>query len=72
MEEYAQEDEELWERFRELRISLNDCDLISNTVHLNEKLARECKFLQSEIERMRLIMLDTKVKYDKFEDRITR
>ena len=33
MEEYAQEDEELREKFRELRISLNDCDLISNTVH---------------------------------------
>jgi hypothetical protein len=33
MEEYAQEDEELREKFRELRISLHDCDLISNTVH---------------------------------------
>jgi hypothetical protein len=45
MEEYAQEDEELREKFRELRISLNDCDLISNTVHHNEKLVRECKYL---------------------------
>ena len=72
MDEYAQEDEELREKFRELKLNIRPNQIISNTVYENETLRRECKYLQNEIERLRKMLLDPISTYDKFEDRITR
>lgn len=72
MDEYAQEDEELRDKFRELKLNIRPNQIISNTVFENEQLRRECKYLQGEIERLRKMLLDPIQHYDKFEDRITR
>lgn len=72
MDEYAQEDEELREKFRELKLNIRPNQIISNTVFENEALRRECKYLRNEIERLRKMLLDPISSYDKFEDRITR
>lgn len=72
MEEYAQEDEELRDKFRELKINIRPNQIISNTVYENETLRRECKYLKTEIERLRKMLLNPLLQYDKFEDRITR
>lgn len=45
MEEYAQEDEELREKFRELRCGLKADTPITNIVHEAERYRRECTFL---------------------------
>lgn len=72
MEEYAQEDEELRDKFRELKLNIRPNQIISNTVYENETLRRECKYLKTEIERLRKMLLNPLLTYDKFEDRITR
>ena len=58
MEEYAQEDEELRDKFRELKVNIRPNQIISNTVYENETLRRECKFLKTEIERLRKMLLN--------------
>lgn len=72
MDEYAQEDEELRDKFRELKLNIRPNQIISNTVYENETLRRECKYLKTEIERLRKLLLNPLHQYDKFEDRITR
>ena len=72
MEEYAEDDEELREKFRELKVNIRPGQKISNVVHENEKLKYECKNLQNEIKRMRKILLNPEKKYDKFDDRLLK
>lgn len=76
MEEYAQEDEELRDKFRELRCGLKANSPITSTVHEFERYRRECTYLQTEIERMRQLLLNGNqagwANYDRFEDRKTR
>lgn len=69
MEEYAVDDEELRDKFRELKISLKPDQKISNTVWENEKVKRECRSLQSEINRLRKILISPNLNYDKFDDK---
>jgi hypothetical protein len=49
MEEYAEDDEELREKFRELKINTRPNQVISNVVFENDKMKRECKYLMQEI-----------------------
>lgn len=72
MEEYAEDDEELREKFRELKVNIRPGQKISNVVYENEKLKYECKNLQNEIKRMRKILLNPDKKFDKFDDRIVK
>lgn len=49
MAEYAAEDEELREKFRDLRVIVRSNQPISNVVHLNEKLEKESVYYQMEL-----------------------
>lgn len=71
MAEYAAEDEELREKFRDLRVIVRSNQPISNVVHLNEKLEKESVYYQMELKRLREILLDPKRPYDKLDDKIT-
>ena len=70
MEEYAEDDEELRDKFRDLKINTRPNQIISNVVFENEKMKRECKYLQNEMQRLRKILLNTGLKYDKLDDRL--
>ena len=70
MEEYAEDDEELRDKFRELKINTRPNQIISNVVFENEKMKRECKYLQNEMQRLRKILLSPSLKYDKLDDRL--
>ena len=48
MAEYASEDEELREKFRDLRVIVRSNQPISNVVHLNEKLEKESVYYQMD------------------------
>ena len=69
MAEYAAEDEELREKFRDLRVIVRSNQPISNVVHLNEKLEKESVYYQMELKRLREILLDPKRPYDKLDDK---
>lgn len=69
MEEYAVDDEELRDKFRDLKISLKPDQKISNTVWENEKVKRECRSLQIEINRLRKILISPNMNYDRFDDK---
>ena len=71
MAEYAAEDEELREKFRDLRVIVRSNQPISNVVHLNEKLEKESVYYQMELKRLREILLDPKRPYDKLDDKNT-
>ena len=70
MEEYAEDDEELRDKFRGLKVMTRPNEIISNVVHENEKIKRECKHLQGEVARLRKILLNPNQKYDKLDDRV--
>lgn len=70
MEEYAEDDEELRDKFRDLKINTRPNQIISNVVFENEKMRRECKYLQNEMQRLRKILLNPGLKYDKLDDRL--
>ena len=72
MEEYAEDDEELRDKFKELKVNIRPGQKISNIVHENEKLKYECKNLHNEIKRMRKILLSPDKKFDKFDDRLLK
>jgi hypothetical protein len=72
MEEYAEDDEELREKFRELRVNIRPDQKISNIVHENERIKYECRNLQNEIKRLRKLLLNPDKKYDKFDDRLLK
>ena len=72
MEEYAEDDEELREKFRELRVNIRPDQKISNIVHENERIKYECRNLQNEINRLRKLLLNPDKKYDKFDDRLLK
>jgi hypothetical protein len=72
MEEYAEDDEELREKFRELKINTRPNQVISNVVFENDKMKRECKYLMQEIQRLRKLLLNPNQKYDKLDDRLSR
>ena len=71
MAEYASEDEELREKFRDLRVIVRSNQPISNVVHLNEKLEKESVYYQMELKRLREILLDPKRPYDTLDDKNT-
>jgi hypothetical protein len=71
MAEYASEDEELREKFRDLRVIVRSNQPISNVVHLNEKLEKESVYYQMELKRLREILLDPNRPYDKLDDKNT-
>jgi hypothetical protein len=69
MEEYAADDEELREKFRELRVNIRPEQKITNIVHTNEQLSKECKHLQMKIKQLRTILLSPDKQYDSIQDR---
>ena len=69
MEEYAADDEELREKFREIRVSIRPEQKITNVVHTNEQLQKECKHLQLKIKHLRTILLSPEKKYDQAQDK---
>ena len=71
MAEYAADDEDLREKFRELRIIIRADQPISNLVFMNEKLQRESAYYQMELKRLREILLDPKKPYDRLDDKNT-
>ena len=69
---YAAEDEELKQRFRELRFVLIPDAKISSTVAINTKLETECALLHEEINRLRQYLTDPFLHYDKLQDKISK
>lgn len=69
MEEYAHDDEELREKFMEIRVNIKPDQKISNVVHENEQIQKECKNLQVKIKHLRDILISPDKKYDKIFDR---
>mmetsp|Transcript_15880 Transcript_15880/g.24452 ORF Transcript_15880/g.24452 Transcript_15880/m.24452 type:complete len:169 (+) Transcript_15880:1219-1725(+) len=56
MKDYAEDDEELREKFREAKFALIYSKRITNFVHESEKSKKECKYLKQEIERLRKLL----------------
>ena len=72
MEEYIEDDDELRDKFRELRINVRASQRISNVVTENERLEHQCRKFQKEIKRLRSLLLNPRVKYDRVDDRILK
>jgi predicted nuclease with TOPRIM domain len=64
MDEYIQEDIELREKFRDLKINVKPTVKISNIVAKNEELQYECSRLQNQIEKLRELLINPMTKYE--------
>ena len=56
LKEYTDEDQELRQKFRELKFSVIHERRISNYVYSCEKMKKECKKLKGEIDRLRNLL----------------
>ena len=70
MDEYIQEDAELRDKFRELRLNVKPMIKISNVVAENEQMKIESTRLQNEIRKLRDFLTIPDQKYDKTQDRL--
>jgi len=57
MKEYAEDDEELKDKFREAKFALIQSRRITNFVHESEKAKKDSKYLKNEIDRLRKLLL---------------
>lgn len=53
MDEYAQDDVELRNKLRDIKVVTMPDQKISNVVYHNDLLERECNVLQTEVKRLR-------------------
>ena len=67
MIEYAQDDDELQEKFRELKVNIRQNQQISNVVYENEVIKNECTKLQNEIKRLKRLLMNPMERFDKHQ-----
>ena len=67
MIEYAQDDDELQEKFRELKVNIRQNQQISNVVYENEVIKAECTKLQNEIKRLKKLLMNPMERFDKHQ-----